>query len=179
MTAIHRGTTGRAGRRTALPMLPALPAFGAAAFGAAATLLAACAPEGGEAPDRAMAAARQKIVVEFSLPAGLEEEEAAASGEAAGPASEAAPASDPDPAPVAAAREVADRILSRLSPEVRQSARTFDLLPLIALEADPATMMQLVRMPEVVSVRADREIPVPAPPGGVSVPSVPSGGKAG
>ena len=56
---------------------------------------------------------------------------------------------------------------------------TFERLPfIIALEADAATMMQLVRMPEVVSIRADREIPVPMPPGDVPVPNVPSGGKA-
>ena len=143
-----------AGRCTALP-----------AFVAAAALLAACAPEGGEAPDRAMAAARQKIIVEFSLPEGMEEA-AAAAGRAA------------DPPPEAAPRAAANRILSRLAPEARQSARTFDRLPLIALEADAATMMQLVRMPEVVSIRADREMPVPAPPADVPVPNVPSGGKA-
>lgn len=140
----------------------AFPAFAATA----ALLLAACAPEGGEAPDRALAAAaRQKIIVEFSLPGGREEA-AAASGRAA------------DPLPEAAPRAAANRILSRLAPEARQSARTFDLLPLIALEADAATMMQLVRMPEVVSIRADREIPIPAPSDDVPVPNVPSGGKS-
>lgn len=152
MRTSNRGKPGMAARRTALSAVAAV---------AAALLLAACAPEGGEAPDRAMAAARQKIIVEFSLPEGREEA-AAAAGRAADPPPEAA----------------ANRILSRLAPEARQSARTFDRLPLIALEADAATMMQLVRMPEVVSIRADREMPVPAPPADVPVPNVPSGGKA-
>ena len=55
---------------------------------------------------------------------------------------------------------VAGRILARLGPEIRETARTFELLPMIALEADAATIMKLVRMPEVLSIQPDREVKV-------------------
>ena len=154
MATRNMGESGKAGRRAAL-----------LAFAAAA--LWACAPNG----DEGMQDARtpnprpdlQKIIVEFSLP-GEADEQAAMPGRTAGTAREGT-----------AAREVAERILSRLGPRARQSARTFDLLPMIALEADTATMMLLLRMPEVLSIQPDREVPMPSPSEGMMVPSVPAG----
>ena len=62
-------------------------------------------------------------------------------------------------APDAAAPEAAAaRILSRLDPEARKEARVFERLPLIALEADAATVMLLLGMPEILSVGPDREV---------------------
>lgn len=57
-------------------------------------------------------------------------------------------------------RDVAERILSRLEPEVRDSARVFERLPFMALEADAATLVKLMRMPEVASIAPDREVSV-------------------
>lgn len=55
-------------------------------------------------------------------------------------------------------RETAARILSRLESKVRKTARTFELLPLIAVEADAKTLMHLLRMPEVESIQPDLEV---------------------
>ena len=74
--------------------------------------------------------------------------------------------------PAGAERKAADRILSRLRPEARESARVFDVLPLIALEADAATVMQLLGMPEVLSIRPDREVELLKPPGDVADPAI-------
>ena len=150
------GESGKAGHRAAL-----------LAF--AAVALWACAPNGGEVQDARTSHLQtdlQTIIVEFSLP-GETDEQAAAPGRAAGAAREGT-----------AAREVAECILSRLGPRARQSARTFDLLPMIALEADPATMILLLRMPEVLSIQPDREVPMPSLSEGMMVPGVPSGGEA-
>ena len=62
-------------------------------------------------------------------------------------------------------REAAERILSRLDPEVAESARVFERLPFIALEADAPTLMKLMRMPEVASIAPDREVGVRPSPG--------------
>ena len=80
----------------------------------------------------------------------------------------------PDSAKKDAPRETAARILSRLGPDVRKTARTFELLPLIAVDADAKTLLRLIRMPEVESIRPDREV---APPGasGMSAPITPPG----
>ena len=76
--------------------------------------------------------------------------------------------------------EIAARILSRLEPHVRETARVFERLPLIALSADAETMLRLIAMPEVISVRPDRDIgvlPSPStagvldPPGEIDVPA--------
>ena len=76
--------------------------------------------------------------------------------------------------------EIAARILSRLEPHVRETARVFDRLPLIALSADAESMLRLIAMPEVISVRPDRDIgvlPSPStagvsdPPGEIDVPT--------
>ena len=92
---------------------------------------------------------RQRIIVEFALP---ENAENASSG------------------PV---RKAAEQILARLGPEVRKSARIFELVPLLALDADPATIAKLLRMSEVLSIQPDREVktfgePTPAMPAGPS-----------
>lgn len=62
-------------------------------------------------------------------------------------------------------RETAGRILSRLDPSVRETARVFERLPLIVLEADESTLIRLLRMPEVVSIAPDREVRIPKLPG--------------
>ena len=64
----------------------------------------------------------------------------------------------PERAGKGAAREAAARILSRLKPQVRKTARTFELLPLIAVEADAETLMRLIRMAEVESIQPDHEV---------------------
>ena len=71
----------------------------------------------------------------------------------------------PERAGKGAAREAAARILSRLEPQVRKTARTFQLLPLIAVEADADTLMRLIRMPEVESITPDREVKTLIPSG--------------
>ncbi len=72
------------------------------------------------------------------------------------------------------AREKAANILSQLEPKVRKTARTFELLPLIAVEADAKTLMQLLRMPEVESIQPDLEIkPFDSP--AMKIPIAPSG----
>ncbi len=110
---------------------------------AACAFLWACAPEGsGPAP-----AERVKIVVEF----------AAGEDPTLGPGAAGAPGGS--------SREVAERILSRLEPEARESARVFERLPFIALEADAPTLMKLMRMPEVASIAPDREVGVRPSPG--------------
>ena len=114
---------------------------------AAAAALWSCAPDGGEVA-KAPEPDRLKIVVEFFVPEGD-----VASGEPAG-----------------AARETAHRILSRLRPEIRASARVFGMLPSIALEADAETTARLLRMPEVLSIQPDREVAVPEPPGNKADP---------
>ena len=60
--------------------------------------------------------------------------------------------------------DIAARILSRLEPQARETARVFERLPLIALSADAETMLRLIAMPEVISVRPDRDVGVlPSP----------------
>ena len=54
--------------------------------------------------------------------------------------------------------DIAARILSRLRPEIREVARVFEHLPLVALEADAETMLQLIAMPEVLAIRPDKEL---------------------
>ena len=63
-------------------------------------------------------------------------------------------------------RKVADAILARLEAPVRESAKLFEHLPLMALEVDAPAVMQLLRMPEVVSVQRDHPVTVIEPPGG-------------
>ena len=99
------------------------------------------------------------VIVEFAAPVALPEGEDATSPE--GPA------------------EIAARILSRLETEVRESARVFENLPLIALLADAETMLRLIAMPEVLSIQPDRELELlPAPtatsdaPGDITLPDV-------
>lgn len=92
-----------------------------------------CAPNGPGRPAM-QEPDRQRIIVEF----GLSDE----TGE--------------DPS--SRVQKVASRILARLGPEVRKTSRTFELLPMIALEADAATIMKLFRMPEVLSIQPDREV---------------------
>ena len=82
-------------------------------------------------------------------------------------------------APAEGLGEVAARILSRLEPEARESARVFEHLPLIALVADSETVFRLLSMPEVLAIRPDKELELlPAPsatsdaPGDISLPDV-------
>ena len=67
--------------------------------------------------------------------------------------------------PVNAVRKVADAILARLETPVRESARLFQHLPLMALEVDAPAVMQLLRMPEVVSVQRDHPVGTKFPQG--------------
>ena len=103
---------------------------------ATVAILWAC-DSGGSAPGSAEPVDRQRIIVEFAVPA-----------EAGG-----------------GLRETADRILSRLDPNVRETARVFERLPLIALEAGEGTLIRLLRMPEVVSIAPDREVRILKLPG--------------
>ena len=115
----------------------------------------ACAPgedEKAEAP-----AEHQKIIVEFAVPE----------------APEGTPGAAADP--VEAIRKVADAILARLDAPVRESAKLFENLPLLALEADGATVMRLLGMPEVVSIQADHPVTFIDQPGGVGTYGAPSG----
>ncbi len=119
---------------------------------------AACVPVGDE--PLGAAAARQKVIVEFALPDAV--------------------AGTPD-APADAAgvmRKVADAILARLDAPARESAQLYENLPLIAVEADGATLMQLLRMPEVVSVVPDRPVSPIAKPPGLGTMLAPQGGPA-
>ena len=85
---------------------------------------------------------REKIIVEFAAPAPDGEDAAPSEGQA----------------------EIAARILSRLGAQVRESARVFEFLPLIALESDAETMLRLIAMPEVLAIQPDRELEVlPSP----------------
>ena len=92
---------------------------------------------GSELPDD-MNLSYANIIVEFAAPVPSSEGDEAALSE--GPA------------------EIAARILSRLEPEVRRSARIFDHLPLIALMADAESMLRLIAMPEVLAIQPDREL---------------------
>ena len=125
----------------------------AAAWLFVATALA-CAPGGN---DKAPATEdRQKIIVEFAVP----EPPADAPG---------APAD-----PLKTMRKVAETILSRLDAPVRESAKLYEHLPLIALEVDAATVMRLLRMPEVVSIQPDLPVTIIGQPGDVKTYGVPS-----
>ena len=93
-----------------------------------AVMLWGCAPIEGEQPKKPE---RQRILVNFRL------------AEEAGKNT---------------VRETAARILSRLESKVQKTSRTFELLPLISLEADAKTLLQLIRMPEVESIQPDREV---------------------
>lgn len=104
-----------------------------------AAVVWACAPEQSDTSSE-----RRKVVVEFSVTG------APGAGTGASGPSAASP------------REVAHRILSRLDPGIRESARVLDRLPLMALEADADTLMRLLSMPEVVSVEPDREVRLPS-----------------
>ncbi|MCY4550825.1 MAG: hypothetical protein OXC28_20880 [Defluviicoccus sp.] len=136
--------------RTVTPVA-ALFRIGRLAPAAVLALLWSCTPNGQGGP-ATQEPDRQRIIVEFGLP-----------GEAG----------DDPSGPV---RNVAGRILARLGPEIRKSSRTFELLPMIALEADAATIMKLFRMPEVLSIQPDREVKTLGSFGTVSPPG-PSGSK--
>ena len=110
----------------------------------------------GKAKKTEAPAERQKIIVEFAVPEGPE-------GTAGAPAD-----------PVAAIRKVADAILARLDAPVRESAKLFENLPLMALEADGATVIRLLGMPEVVSIQADHPVSFIDKPGGVKTYGAPS-----
>ena len=136
MTIPGTGTIRRSPRRAVLCV-------------AAIVLLGACEPgDSGSPTDKP--AERQKIILEFAVPA-----EAAGRTGISGNGAEAL-------------RKTAESILSRLDPEVRKSARMFEQLPLMALEADAATLMRLMRMPEVVSIASDREVGLREPAGGLT-----------
>ena len=116
---------------------------------AAIALLGACEPDG-SGPPADKPAERQKIIVEFAVPA-----ETAGRTGISGNGAEAL-------------RMTAESILSRLDPEIRKSARIFEQLPVMALEADAATLARLMRMPEVVSIASDREVGLREPAGGLA-----------
>ena len=117
---------------------------------------AACAPGGNEPPDAL--AARQKVIVEFALPETRAE----------------TPDAPADPA--GAMRRVADAILARLDAPAQESAQLYEHLPMLALEADGATLIQLLRMPEVVSVTPDRPVSAIVKPPGLGTIRFPQGG---
>ena len=117
---------------------------GVALCALAAALLWGCALNGEERPEMPE---RQRVIVNFRLSEG---------------------------AGKTRMREMAARILSRLNPGVRKTARTFELLPLIALEADAGTLMELIRIPEVESVQADRAVKLFGS-SGMAPPVAPSG----
>lgn len=120
---------------------------GRAALGLAlAAVLWAC-ESGDFAPKTAEPLERPRIIVEFAV-----------AGEAAGGSVTAGGSGG-------GLRETADRILSRLDPSVRETARVFERLPLLALEVDEGTLIRLLRMPEVVSIAPDREVRIPKLPG--------------
>ena len=120
----------------------------------AATAMA-CAPG---ADDKAAATEdRQKIIVEFAVPE----------------PPEGAPGASADP--LKTMRKVAETVVSRLDAPVRESAKLYEHLPLIALEADAAAVIQLLRMHEVVSIQPDRPVTIIGQPGGVKTYEVPSG----
>lgn len=121
---------------------------------AAAAGLWACAPDGAGTPNP-QAKDRQKILVEFAAPVERE----------------------PGTTDAKAKRrsDAAARILARLGPEARASAQVLDFLSVIVLEANAETVMQLLRMPEVVTVQPDREVTIPTPPGAIEAPAVPTG----
>lgn len=114
----------------------------------------ACAPAEEETTNAP--AESRKIIVEFAVPEGTE-------GTAGAPAD-----------PVKAIRKTADAILARLDASVRESARLFENLPLMALEADGATAMRLLGMPEVVSIQSDHPLSVMDQPGDMKTDGVPS-----
>lgn len=94
-------------------------------------------PEDTTTVDLADEMARERVIVEFSAPTpALGDEDAAL--------------------PEEGIADIAARILSRLEPEIRESARVFEFLPLIALEANAETMLQLIAMPEVLAIQPDR-----------------------
>lgn len=115
----------------------------------------ACSP--GDNENSAAQADRQKVIVEFAVP----EDPGGAPGD-----------------PVKAVRKAAEAILSRLDAPVRESAKLYEHLPLIALEVDAATLMRLLRMTEVVSIQPDRPVTfIEQPgeqPGGVGTYGAPS-----
>ena len=100
-----------------------------------AAMLWGCAPKEATQPK---APDRQRVIVKFRIP------------------------EEPGKSP---AHDTTARILSRLEPQVRKTARTFQLLPLIAVEADADTLMRLIRMPEVESITPDREVKTLIPSG--------------
>ena len=136
--------------RTATPVA-ALFRMSRLAPAAVLALLWSCTPNGQGQPAM-QESDRQRIIVEFGLPR---------------------EAGDDRSGPMQA---LAGRILARLGPEIRKTARTFELLPMIALEADAATIMKLFRMPEVLSIQPDREVKVLGSFGTAS-PDSPSGSK--
>lgn len=101
---------------------------------------------------------REKIVVEFALPA---------------PAAGKPGAGEPErPAATAA------RILSRLRPEAARSALVFEHLPMLALDANAETLLRLVRMPEVVAIRPDRAVVTIPLPENIAIPETPDDSEA-
>ena len=102
-------------------------------YAAALALLWSCTPNGPSQPGM-QEPERQRIIVEFALPD---------------------EAGDNPSGPV---QKQAVRILARLGPEIRKTSRTFEFLPMIAMDADAATIMKLLRMPEVRSIQPDREM---------------------
>ena len=120
---------------------------------AAAAGLWACAPDGTGTPNP-QAKDRQKIIVEFAAP-GEQDDTADVKAKSRG--------------------DAAARILARLDPGTRASARVLDILSVITLEADAETVMKLLRMPEVVALQPDHEVEIPTPPGTIEAPAVPPG----
>ena len=131
-----------------------MPIMNAGRMAAVLLLMAAamaCAP--GNNKDPVVQEDRQSVIVEFTVP-----------GTSGG-----APADR-----TKAIRQVADAILARLDAPVRESARSYDHLPLVALETDAASVMQLLRMPEVVSIQPDHPVSLMDRPGGIETYGAPS-----
>ena len=86
-------------------------------------------------------AERLPVVIEFALPAGMD-----ASGRL-------------DKTVMDNARKKAEEaVLVVVGEEARSSIRRFRLLPIFSLEVDPKTVAKLLQLPEVESIRLDREV---------------------
>lgn len=88
-------------------------------------------------------AERLPVVIEFALPSGTD-----ASGKL-------------DKTVMDEARKKAEEaVLMVVGEEARSSIRRFRLLPIFSLEVDPKTVARLLQLPEVESIRLDREVEI-------------------
>jgi hypothetical protein len=115
----------------------------------------ACSPESGDSPSTG--AGVQRIIVEFVVPS--------AAGAEGGALTTA----------ISGHRRIAAKIKSRLAPEVQKTVRIYDNLPMLALEADAETIVKLLGMKDVSSIRQDRDVLMPLAAPGFTAPGMPGG----